>query len=249
MANNSYSQFQPKILEHKGRVEKARQIIHVLKDFYHKKRLAKLTALDIGCSTGIITKYVGKNLKRIVGVDVDESALKLTKPTRKVNFIKMNGTNLTFKDSSFDLVICHQVYYYVADTQRLFDEIYRVLKPGGCCYFSGLNRLIILDRDLRLPFSPLMPRQLSRIYAQLFGKNPRYVNYYLTYWQLRRRIKKFQIVRYGPRMIKNSRLFAFKPVVRYQALLQYVPLSFFYLLEPFFTNFVWLLVKPGTKKT
>ena len=38
---------------------------------------------------------------------------------------------LSFKENSFDIVICTHVYEHVPNSKKLFDEIYRVLKPGG----------------------------------------------------------------------------------------------------------------------
>lgn len=43
---------------------------------------------------------------------------------------------LPFEDESFDLVICIEAFYYVADPMRGVSEIRRVLRPGGTVVIS-----------------------------------------------------------------------------------------------------------------
>ena len=44
------------------------------------------------------------------------------------------------RDESFDLIICNDSYQYFQDFEALTDEIYRLLKTGGFCYFAGRTR-------------------------------------------------------------------------------------------------------------
>lgn len=44
--------------------------------------------------------------------------------------------NLPLRDSSVDAIICMNVLEHVEDPQKAVKEIYRVLKPGGYCYFD-----------------------------------------------------------------------------------------------------------------
>ena len=40
--------------------------------------------------------------------------------------------NLPYGDKRFDLVLAHHMLYHVSDQKRAFEEILRVLRPGGC---------------------------------------------------------------------------------------------------------------------
>ena len=45
--------------------------------------------------------------------------------------IKMDITNLLFKDNSFDVIICNHVLEHVNDDRKALKELFRVLKIGG----------------------------------------------------------------------------------------------------------------------
>jgi hypothetical protein len=56
-----------------------------------------------------------------LSVDIDH-----TKAMRKEDI-----TNLTFKDNSFDVIICMHVFEHIDNDRKAMEEVYRVLKPGG----------------------------------------------------------------------------------------------------------------------
>ena len=46
------------------------------------------------------------------------------------------GEAMPFAGDKFDFVICTQMLEYAPDPNRVIEEIYRVLKPGGCLFLS-----------------------------------------------------------------------------------------------------------------
>jgi SAM-dependent methyltransferase len=60
--------------------------------------------------------------------------------TGGVDFEVGDVQSLRFDDASFDVVLCLGVLEYVPDLDRAFDEVARVLRPGGVFVFSMLNR-------------------------------------------------------------------------------------------------------------
>lgn len=50
--------------------------------------------------------------------------------------IVSEGSNLPFKDNTINLIICESVIEHVTDPMAVFDEIKRVLAPGGYAYIS-----------------------------------------------------------------------------------------------------------------
>ncbi|AIL12633.1 hypothetical protein IM40_02390 [Candidatus Paracaedimonas acanthamoebae] len=96
--------------------------------------------LDIGCGHGgwisqLLTVLAeGSNISL---VDISEEYL--NKARINLNKIKgytlsyylANGTQLPFKDDSFDFVTCHRVLMHIANPSLAIQEMWRVLKPGG----------------------------------------------------------------------------------------------------------------------
>jgi len=83
--------------------------------------------LDIGCgSSRILADLKGAT----VGLDVQLSKLRYA---RRYNLPLVNGNifQLPFNDNSFDCVICSQVIEHLVEGDEPFDEMLRVLRPGG----------------------------------------------------------------------------------------------------------------------
>src|SRR5262249_24892186 len=71
------------------------------------------------------------------------------------DFRVVDGEQMPFADSSFELVYAHGVVQYTADPQRLVDECRRVLEPGGLAIFQVYNRISWLNALSTLMNVPL----------------------------------------------------------------------------------------------
>lgn len=84
---------------------------------------------------------------------------------------------LPFEDGSFDMVVNPVSNHYVEDVDPVFQEIFRVLRPGGT-FLAGLDTGILwaFEDDGRLayklPFNPMKDRELRK---KLFLENEAYV--------------------------------------------------------------------------
>lgn len=96
--------------------------------------------LDIAAGTGLITFRLAKLLGSsgsIKATDISDEMVKIgtelahSKNLSNVEFERMDAENLSYNDSSFDLVTCALGLMYLPDPDRALQEIYRVLKPGG----------------------------------------------------------------------------------------------------------------------
>src|SRR5258706_9133375 len=164
-----YSEIAPQVLEQEGRHRVAKQIEAVLKN--EVGSLKKLTCLEVGSSNGIISNILAKSFKKYIATDVDALAIKDGSKrfkSKKLKFMVMNSEKLTFKDNTFDVVVCNQVYQVVPRPNRMASEMYRVLKPGGVAFFGGRNKYAFLEGQTGLPLIHLLPEGFALFIRDLF---------------------------------------------------------------------------------
>jgi len=123
-------------LEYLNSFEK-RKLDDFLKDINGKK------ILDIGCGTGRIIQDLLDKGADITGVDVSTEMLKIAeKKFPNSNFVEADIRELPFKDNTFDIVICTFVIVHLkqVELEGAFDEVYRILKPGGSFILTNINQ-------------------------------------------------------------------------------------------------------------
>ena len=91
--------------------------------------------LDLGSGTGAAFQQL-QNLE-VTAIDPDEKMLQLNKFKNK---IIGSAENLPFPDNSFDSVYCAFVWRNLIDTKLGFQEVFRVLKPGGKFILLDMTR-------------------------------------------------------------------------------------------------------------
>lgn len=122
-------------------------------------------ALELGCGTGIFTKYLAEIFKEIIAIDISEDMIEIAKQRIKndnVKFQIVDIHNLPFNNESFDIVVgisvLHHLNVYVA-----LNEIYRVLKFDGILLLSEPNMLnpqVFIQKNIPL-IKKLMKDTLS----------------------------------------------------------------------------------------
>ena len=223
------------------------QILAVLEDHLRTRGLGNRSVLDIGCSSGIITSLLANYAGRTIGIDIDAEALRLARNEShrsNLDFLVMSGSTLDFPPESFDLVICNQVYYWLDDPDRLMAEIFRVLKPGGACFFASVNKYKLWEAQYRLPFLSFLPRGLADRYVRAMGKGERFGCRYLSFWGLNRLCRSFVVHRYTARVLKDPVKYRFTKLSFVKSVTQSLPPRLLEALEPLSPNFIWILEKP-----
>jgi ubiquinone/menaquinone biosynthesis C-methylase UbiE len=228
------------------RERKARTMVAVIEDFLDG-RLKELSLLDVGGSTGIIDNYLSNFFGKVTGIDIDEAAIRhATETYRKENleFLAADALNLPFADESFDVVICSQVYEHVPDPDKMFEEIFRVLRRGGVCYFAANNRLALNEPHYNLPLLSLIPRPLANIYMRLAGRGSHYYEQHLSYWGLRSLTRRFRCIDYTIKTVLEPKRFFTDYMIRPKsltALAARIVLRYIYWASP---GYIWVLQKP-----
>jgi ubiquinone/menaquinone biosynthesis C-methylase UbiE len=96
-----------------------------------------LDVLEIGVGYGADHSNIARSKPNLLaGVDLTERAIKNTKARFEVLDLKSdlrvdNAEDLSFQDESFDAVFSWGALHHSPNTEKCFEEVFRVLKPGG----------------------------------------------------------------------------------------------------------------------
>jgi SAM-dependent methyltransferase len=206
--------------------------------------LSRAVCVDVGCSAGVITAQLASRFGAMVGIDYDRTGLMAIHPHDKLNasFVRGDALRLPFADESVDFIICVQIYEHVPDDVPMVEEIYRILRPGGYCFFSGPNWLFPLEPHYWLPFLHWLPEAWADRYLSLSGRGTHYYERSRTMWSLRRLLRRFEIEDLTIETLCEYYLARCQGSLTF--VLRFIPISVWRLVLPLFPNFNWLLRKP-----
>ncbi|MDD5312226.1 MAG: class I SAM-dependent methyltransferase [Dehalococcoidia bacterium] len=103
--------------------------------------------LDIGTGPGRLPIEIAKQVKdaRLFGVDLSQDMIKIARENAgmegigdRVEFRMASAYATGFESGSMDLVVSTETLHHLAKPLAAFNEIYRILKPGGQAWlFDG----------------------------------------------------------------------------------------------------------------
>lgn len=240
-----YSSIRPhSVFDSESRIRKAETILAVLNSQLGTTTQLKL--LDVGCASGIISHHLSRHFRSTIGIDIDDDAIlyaseRFDQPG--LSFFKRDCLQAGLDSSEFDVVVCAHVYEHVPDANMLMAEIWRVLRPGGVCYFAAGNRLAIMEPHYRLPFLSWLPPAGADAYLRVTRKGSSYYERHATLWGLKRLTRNFTVIDYTPRLIDDPDAFGLGYLLRKGSRSHHLAkamLRHFYWLCP---TYVWLLKK------
>jgi SAM-dependent methyltransferase len=91
------------------------------------------SALEVGCSIGVLTARLAERCERLLAIDVAESALAHARERAPRATFERREIPEEWPDGPFDLIVCSEVLYYLdaAALDQTIDEIQRTLVPAG----------------------------------------------------------------------------------------------------------------------
>jgi len=100
---------------------------------------ASQRVLDVGCGIGGPSRYLASKFGcQVTGLDLTPEFVALagmlaqrTRLAEKVTYRQGNALDLPFPDANFDVVWSQNAAMNIADRDRLYGEMHRVLRPGG----------------------------------------------------------------------------------------------------------------------
>jgi len=105
------------------------------------RRRPGIRILDMGCDTSgrQLSHLAALTRGEVVGINIPDdfpSQRAIKNSGKRTTLIRMDGMDLSFPDSSFDLVISANVMEHVSDPHRYISEAARVTKSTGIAYFE-----------------------------------------------------------------------------------------------------------------
>ncbi len=126
--------------------------------------------LDAGCGFGGTVAYLNEQYAdmQLTGLNIDQRQLararEMVQPLNgnQVEFIQGDACELPFEDNSFDRVLAVECIFHFPSRERFFEEVNRVLRPGGSLTLSDF-----VPSPVYLPISWASSKLLNRF--NMFG--------------------------------------------------------------------------------
>jgi len=120
LSDNFYDKIKPRLYQRLGK----------------ELRLA-YRVLDLGCGACELAKYLSETYgQKVTGVDISADSFpnnrNITKNTKRIRCIRKDAVRLTFiQNETIDAAIIFWALHEMENSQRILQESYRVLRPGG----------------------------------------------------------------------------------------------------------------------
>jgi ubiquinone/menaquinone biosynthesis C-methylase UbiE len=221
------------------RRRKGRKVAAILKEVLQKRKVHYV--LDVGCSNAVLLKTVQSVLDPVLAIGLDMDSAVLPKPAPQLCTLVGDAMAIPITSESVDVVLCNHTYEHVPDATKLFDEIKRVLKPGGIVYFGAMNSHWPIEPHYHIPFLHWLPSRLAGLTLRVFGHPSGYLDRPFSMTQLRHLVSDFELHDYTLTVISSpSRYDAGDVIPRSMANFLYPLAKLFYRFLP---GYLWILVK------
>jgi SAM-dependent methyltransferase len=129
--------------------------------------------LDFGCGAGRTIKAMrASGYTNTYGYDVGDGRTLLGVDRDRISVGSLLDLRLPYEDDTFDLVTSDQVFEHVQDQVRVFQELYRITKPGGHGMHVIPARYMPIEGHIFVPFGGVIQhRWWYKLWALLGIRN------------------------------------------------------------------------------
>lgn len=121
--------------------------IKYVQDVINKKKLNKITILDLGCGGGLVSEGLSKLGANVTGIDFIRDNINAAKIHAKKNNLKINYKILNFENekinSKFDVIVIFEVLEHLTNWEDFIKKIKSNLNPNGILIMSTINRNLL----------------------------------------------------------------------------------------------------------
>ncbi len=144
------------------------------------------TCLDAGCGGGRYLVALAKlGAQKVCGIDISAEALKAAEERARTRNLSdrievghASVLQIPYPDNQFDYVVSSGVIHHTPDPQRAYQELVRVLKPGGKIFLSvyGIGGLFWVVNDIGRLIAKVVPFKAMEFLWKMLGvpANKRY---------------------------------------------------------------------------
>jgi len=90
--------------------------------------------IDIGCAGGVMSGYLS-GYGRVFGIDTSMEGLNMCRDNN-IAVAGADASAMPFKDNFFSAAVLLDVAEHIENDKKLFEEINRILKPGGILFIT-----------------------------------------------------------------------------------------------------------------
>lgn len=147
------------------------------------------TLLDVGCGMGFVIDIAKRHFAAIDGIDITEAMLNRVDTGSDGCAITLRIAEveaLPFADNSYDAVTAYAVIHHLHSLKPAFEEVHRVLKPGGWFYTDTDPNFYFWEAMRHLPedgdYAPSVRREIDAVrhkdreLQEQFGVAPELLN-------------------------------------------------------------------------
>ncbi len=102
--------------------------------------------LDVGCGGGILSEAMAAAGATVTGIDLGDKPLKVAQLHLLESGLTVEYRNITVEEladeqpGQYDVITCMEMLEHVPDPASVVNACARLVRPGGKCFFSTINR-------------------------------------------------------------------------------------------------------------
>lgn len=141
-------------------------------DIVPNKKYRKV--FDGGCGTGVNSLALSEMAEKVVAFDLSSGSLKTAEELANkleidnIKFHQGSLLSIPFKNATFDLVYCWGVIHHTVNPVKAYEELARILKPGGYLVLAVYRKTIFsFVHEIIRKFCLAMPESMKGIFIKV----------------------------------------------------------------------------------